>query len=217
VHIFLELSELKGYKNGIHSTGKSVMTATKYIKEDEVILVDENDQEIGKAEKILAHQNNLLHRAFSIFIFRKNSYSIEKIKDNDILLQQRAFHKYHSGGLWTNTCCSHPKSGESVISAGERRLAEEFGFRTKLKDIGWFHYIAHFANGLSENENDHVLVGTISHDIKIIPNQKEIHAYRWVGLDQLQNEITANPEQFTPWLHKALALVKAYIGETPLL
>src|SRR3990167_4634178 len=106
------------------------MTATEY-----VILVNEVDQEIGVAEKLSAHQKNQLHRAFSVFIFQENS--------RELLLQQRAFHKYHSPGLWTNTCCSHPKLGESLIKAGERRLEEELGFTTSLKDLSWFHYIAH--------------------------------------------------------------------------
>src|SRR3990167_3018254 len=114
--------------NWPHFTGKSSMTATEY-----VILVDEHDQEIGQAEKLSAHQKNLLHRAFSIFIFHRTPQL-------ELLLQQRALVKYHSAGLWTNTCCSHPHPGETVIQAGERRLQEEIGIRTSLKDLGWFHY-----------------------------------------------------------------------------
>ena len=166
---------------------------------EHVILVDTNDQETGIAEKLAAHQQNLLHRAFSVFIFRQ-------MDTLELLLQQRALHKYHSGGLWTNTCCSHPRQGEHVVAAGERRLFEEFGVKAKLTDLGWFHYNAHFANGLAENEIDHVLVGTVSADIAIHPAKSEIHAYRWVTLDALRKEMSMMPERFTPWLEQALLI-----------
>jgi isopentenyl-diphosphate delta-isomerase len=168
------------------------MTATEY-----VVLVDENDHEIGLAEKMEAHERCLLHRAFSVFILR----------GKELLLQQRALHKYHSPGLWTNTCCSHPRQGEAMLAAGERRLKEELGFSTPLRDIGWFHYTAHFSNGLSENEIDHVLIGTIADDTLIQPNPAEIHALRWISLEDLDRELKEHPEQFTPWLEKALKLV----------
>ena len=129
------------------------MTATEY-----VILVDQTDQEIGIAEKLAAHLENRCHRAFSIFIFR---YLNHPEQSPELLLQQRAFDKYHSGGLWTNTCCSHPRPGEAVLAAGERRLQEEFGIPASLRALGWFHYIAKFDNGLTENEVDHVLLGEI--------------------------------------------------------
>lgn len=176
------------------------MTATEYL-----VLVDEQNKEIGTAEKLSAHARNLLHRAFSVFIFREESQL-------ELLLQQRAFDKYHSQGLWTNTCCSHPRIGESIVEAGRRRLKEELGIVAALKDLGWFHYNAHFSNGLSENEIDHVLVGTITTDTKIIPNSKEVHAYRWVTLPDLQQELNNHPENFTPWLASALALVKRNCG-----
>ena len=185
---------------GHHSTGKSTMTATEYHSPEYVILVDEEDKEIGLAEKLLAHQKNLLHRAFSVFIFRKTPQL-------ELLLQQRALHKYHSPGLWTNTCCSHPRSQESVIAAGERRLQEELGFMTTLNNLGCFHYNAHFSNGLSENEIDHVLIGTVPADIVIKPNKDEIHAYRWMTLNDLQQALKMHPEAFTPWLEKALDIV----------
>lgn len=174
------------------------MTATNLA--EHVILVNEQNVPIGTAEKLLAHKNNLLHRAFSIFIFRKQP-SLE------LLLQQRSFDKYHSAGLWTNTCCSHPRSDESIIEAGQRRLKEELGISTELKELGWFHYNARFDNGLFENEIDHVLVGTITSDILIRPSPKEIHAYRWVTLDMLQQELSTQPKIFTPWLSKALEIV----------
>src|SRR5262249_52461597 len=131
-----------GLENGHHSTGKCAMTATEY-----VILVDEENRQTGLAEKLEAHQKNLLHRAFSAFIFRRNS-------NIEVLLQQRALHKYHSPGLWTNTCCSHPRAGESILAAGKRRLQEEMGVTAELADLGWFQYNAHFENGLSEHEID---------------------------------------------------------------
>lgn len=168
------------------------MTATEY-----VVLVDENDHEIGLAEKIEAHKKCLLHRAFSVFIFRDSP-------QKELLLQQRALHKYHSPGLWTNTCCSHPRQGESVIDAGERRLKEEMGFSTTLTSTGWFHYTAHFSNGLSENEIDHVLTGTIATDTAIKPNPDEVNAIRWINLPDLKQALQEHPEQFTPWLAKAL-------------
>lgn len=164
-----------------------------------VILVDENDRQTGTAEKLPAHEKNLLHRAFSIFIFSENN-------GLKILLQQRALSKYHSPGLWTNACCSHPHPGESVLAAGERRLKEEFGFVTPLKQLSWFHYNAHFPNGLSENEIDHVLVGFISADERINPDPAEIHAYRWVTPEALKTEMQANPAAFTPWLAQALGI-----------
>src|SRR3990167_587878 len=170
------------------------MTATEY-----VILVDNHNQEMGHAEKLVAHQKNLLHRAFSVFIFRNHP--------KQLLLQQRAFDKYHSAGLWTNTCCSHPRPGESIIAAGERRLYEELGIKTPLNDLGWFHYNAYFENALSENEIDHVLIGEIPSDVTIYPNPAEIHTYRWVTLEELQQEISLYPHHFTPWLSQALEMV----------
>lgn len=168
---------------------------------EEVILVDEADQEIGVAEKLSAHQNNRLHRAFSVFIFRQN-------KEWELLLQQRNLDKYHSPGLWTNTCCSHPRLGENIVAAGERRLKEELGIHIALRNVGWFHYNAHFSNGLSENENDHVLVGVAPVTQVIQPNPLEVHAFRWVRIDVLEEEIAAQPAQFTPWLLEALGLAK---------
>jgi isopentenyl-diphosphate delta-isomerase type 1 len=186
------------------------MTATEYVGTgpftdpftDYVVLVDEQDKEIGFADKLTAHEKNLLHRAFSIFVFRTTPML-------ELLLQQRALQKYHSAGLWTNTCCSHPRSGEPIIAAGERRLREELGIKTPLKDLGWFHYNAHFPNGLSENEIDHVLIGTVEPDVNIDPDPDEVHSYRWVTVDELQRELITHPEQFTPWLAQAFAIAQA--------
>ncbi len=170
------------------------MTATEY-----VVLVDEQDHEIGQAEKLSAHQNNQLHRAFSIFIFRQRE-SLE------VLLQQRALDKYHSAGLWTNACCSHPRPGEGIVSAGERRLKEELGISCELEDRAWFCYNAHFPNGLSEHELDHVLVGYFDDQQVIKPNPAEVHAYRWIGIETLREELAAKPAQFTPWFAQALEI-----------
>jgi isopentenyl-diphosphate delta-isomerase type 1 len=174
------------------------MTATEH-----VILVDLNDNPIGTAEKLEAHQNNLCHRAFSVFILRKEP----KL---EILLQQRAKGKYHSPLLWTNTCCSHPRPGEDLLDAAKRRLQEEMGITTPLQTLGKFHYIAHFENGLIENEIDHVVVGFIERD-KFTVNPEEVEDYRWVTLDKLNKELTEFPEKFTPWLKEALALLEAKI------
>lgn len=173
------------------------MTATEY-----VVLVDNENRETGLAEKMAAHQQNLLHRAFSVFI-------LNEAQPVEILLQQRALSKYHSPGLWTNTCCSHPRQGEDILLAGKRRLKEEMGISgIELTDLGWFHYNAHFDNGLSENEIDHVLVGKWPTNLAFTPNPAEVMATRWVTLETLERELSQHPEQFTPWLKGALALVK---------
>lgn len=163
---------------------------------DFLILVDEHDREIGRAEKLVAHQQNLLHRAFSVFIFC----------DDQLLLQQRGLDKYHSPGLWTNTCCSHPYPNEDVTAAGERRLREELGLEVGLRRVGSFLYNAYFENGLSEHEIDHVLVGRVAREIELAPNPDEIHAVRWVGMRELEGELERHPERFTPWFGRALAL-----------
>ena len=166
---------------------------------EQVILVDENDNVIGTAEKLQAHREGLCHRAFSIFIFHNNR----------LLLQQRAKDKYHSPNLWTNTCCSHPRPGEEIIIAGQRRLKEEMGLDVPLQIAGQFHYIAHFNNGLTENEVDHVLVG-ITHQTEIIPNEREAQAYRWIGMSELYDELAHFPERFTPRLKHALIIAEKF-------
>jgi isopentenyl-diphosphate delta-isomerase type 1 len=170
------------------------MSATEH-----VILVDENDKEIGTAEKIQAHRESLRHRAFSVFIFRDDF-------ESELLLQQRADGKYHSAGLWTNTCCSHPRPGEDILLAGQRRLKEEMGFSVPLTSLGWFHYIAAFHNGLTENEIDHVLVGKLG-DATISPDKNEVKDYRWVNVRDLKKEILDDPDRFTPWLALALEMI----------
>jgi isopentenyl-diphosphate delta-isomerase len=155
----------------------------------ELILVNERDEAIGTMEKMQAHREALLHRAFSVIL--RNSAG-------EILLQQRAFDKYHSGGLWTNTCCSHPAPGEDILAASKRRLIEELGIHCNdLKEVYHFIYKAELDNELTEHELDHVVVGT--YDGEIIPNSEEVHAVAYVTSEELNRRITNEPEQFTVW------------------
>jgi isopentenyl-diphosphate delta-isomerase len=158
-----------------------------------VILVDEHDNTIGKMEKQKAHVEGVLHRAFSIFIFNSKK---------ELLLQKRASTKYHCGGMWTNTCCSHPRENESVLDAANRRLQEEMGMHSLLKPIFTFVYKAEFANGLTEHEFDHVFFGE-SNEMPSI-NIEEVEDFRFVGIEELQNEIKETPQNFTPWFLIAL-------------
>jgi len=157
----------------------------------EVILVDEQDQETGRMEKLKAHQLGLLHRAFSIFIFNDQ---------NEWLLQRRAMHKYHSGGLWTNACCSHPAPGEKVLKSASNRLFEEMGFRAPLYAHSALSYHARLANGLIEYEFDHILLGSYNGEVK--PNPDEVMDYKWVSYTELQQDVVQHPEAFTVWFLK---------------
>lgn len=156
--------------------------------EEQVILVNENDEKIGLMAKQEAHEKAVLHRAFSVFIFNAK---------NELMLQQRALHKYHSPGLWTNTCCSHQRDGESSIKAGKRRLMEEMGFTVKLKETTAFIYKAEFDNGLTEHEFDHILVGEYNDEPVI--NKEEVEAWKWISLETLRNDIKNNPASYTVW------------------
>ncbi len=153
-----------------------------------VILVDENDQEIGTMEKQEAHEKGLLHRAFSVFVFNENK---------ELLLQQRALTKYHSAGLWTNTCCSHPRIGETIEQAAHRRLMEEMGFDCDLSTKTSFIYKAAFENGLTEHEFDHVLVGSFNGEININPT--EVKNFKWINLEELQIDLLQNNQNYTAW------------------
>jgi len=156
--------------------------------EEKVILVNQNDEQIGLMGKQEAHEKALLHRAFSVFIFNDN---------NEVMLQQRALQKYHSPGLWTNTCCSHQRDGETSIQAGTRRLQEEMGFVAELKETTSFIYKAPFDNGLTEHEYDHVLVGTYNGDPVI--NEEEVADWKWMSLEAIKEDIQKAPSQYTAW------------------
>lgn len=158
------------------------------MQRENVILVNEQDEAIGTMEKLEAHQKGLLHRAISVFIFDSQGR---------LLLQQRAAHKYHSAGLWTNTCCSHPAPGELTLDAAHRRLEEEMGMRVPLTFAFTFHYLAAFDNGLTEHELDHVFVGYT--DEPPIPNPTEVAAYRWADRMTIDQENSKNPEAYTAW------------------
>jgi len=164
--------------------------------EVEVILVDEQDKPIGAMGKLEVHQKGLLHRAFSVFIFNDQG---------EVLLQRRALDKYHSAGLWTNTCCSHPLPNENTLSAANRRLKEEMGMATELKHKTSFIYKTPFDNQLTEHEFDHVFVG-YTNDNPVI-NKEEVDSFKWVGLDSLKKEIKTSPELFTSWFKIAMEKV----------
>lgn len=153
-----------------------------------VILVDEHDNEIGLMEKQEAHVKALLHRAFSVMVFNDKG---------EMLLQQRALSKYHSGGVWTNTCCSHPRQGETTEQAAHRRLQEEMGFDCELKLHQTFIYKAPFDNGLTEHELDHVFIGTYNQDPQI--NPEEVNDFHWISLSELDQQLRNQPEKFTVW------------------
>ena len=156
--------------------------------EEQVILVDTNDQAIGLMPKMEAHEKGVLHRAFSVFILNDK---------NQLMLQQRALHKYHSPGLWTNTCCSHQRDGEDNISAGKRRLLEEMGFETELSEVTSFIYKAPFDNGLTEHELDHIMIG--HHNDAPDVNPEEVANWKWMALEAVCDDIMHHPEHYTAW------------------
>lgn len=157
--------------------------------EERVILVDISDRQIGTAEKLAAHRQGQLHRAFSIFILNSQG---------QLLLQKRAKHKYHSGGLWTNTCCSHPRPDETLSIATQRRLQEEMGITCDLQELFNFIYRAELDHDLIEYEFDHVFVGYSDRHPIINPNEAE--DWQWIDLEKLQKDIQAHPEDYTYWL-----------------
>ena len=167
---------------------------------ENVILVDEKDNQVGLMPKLEAHQKGLLHRAFSVFIFNS---------DYKLLLQKRASSKYHSGGLWTNTCCSHPRDGEDVIDAANRRLNEEMGIKTSLRKVFDFIYTAELDNNLIENEFDHVFYGV--YDIDPIINKEEAEDFKWVDMKTLKNDIENNKDQYTVWFKIAFDYFYNYL------
>ena len=159
------------------------------VKEDDVILVDSEDCEIGVMGKMEAHQKGLLHRAFSVFVFNSRG---------ELIVQQRAFSKYHSGGLWTNTCCSHPRAGETVMQAALRRLNEEMGMFCELETKFSFVYNAALDNNLIEHEFDYVLFGRS--DLTPEINSIEVNDWKYLGMEALKVDIHKHPEKYTEWL-----------------
>lgn len=166
----------------------------------DVILVDENDDQVGIMEKMEVHQKALLHRAFSIFIFNDKG---------EILLQRRAIKKYHSGGLWTNTCCSHPKPGEETMAAAGKRLSEEMGISTRLRKAFDFIYKAPFDNGLTEFEFDHVFIGT--YEGKVSPDADEVSDYCYKDINEIRNSILTHPQKYTEWFKIAFPKMEEYL------
>lgn len=167
----------------------------------QVILVNEKDEVIGSMDKMQAHEEALLHRAFSIFIFNS---------DGKMLLQQRADEKYHSAGLWTNACCSHPMPGEETKDAATRRLKEELGFTTTLSYKFGFTYKSGYDNGLTEHEYDHVFTGF--YDGEIFPNIDEVKDWKYFSLAEIHEILKENPENFTTWFKIAFPKLESYLA-----
>jgi isopentenyl-diphosphate Delta-isomerase len=169
-----------------------------------VILVDEHDREIGQAEKLAAHQDGLLHRAFSIFIFDGRGR---------LLLQRRAANKYHSGRLWTNTCCSHPLPDRPLAEEAHRKLQHEMGFDCELSEIFQFTYHVKLENGLYEHEFDHVFFGTYNQDPT--PNPEEVEDWKWIDLAELSSDIVLHPDDYSYWMKLVLDRVIQENTKTP--
>ncbi|KAA6441273.1 isopentenyl-diphosphate Delta-isomerase [Dyadobacter flavalbus] len=168
---------------------------------DQVVLVNEDDVEVGLMPKLEAHQKGVLHRAFSVFIFNS---------EGEMLLQQRAFGKYHSEGLWSNTCCSHPLPDESAHDGAVRRLQQEMGIEAELQFLFTFQYHVNLENGLAENELDHVFWG-ISDAVPEI-NTLEVSNYKYIRMEELKADLIRNPESYTEWLKICLSEVEDKIS-----
>jgi isopentenyl-diphosphate delta-isomerase len=168
---------------------------------EQLILVNELDEEVGEVEKLQAHREGKLHRAFSIFVFDSGGR---------LLVQRRAAAKYHSGGLWSNTCCGHPRPGEATEAAAHRRLREEMNFDCPLRHSSSFIYRAELDNELIEWELDHLFVGV--HDDDPIPNEAEVEGWQWIGMGELRARMEARPADFTYWFKVALAELGAAAG-----
>lgn len=168
---------------------------------DEVVLVDKNDNKIGTYGKMEAHLEGKLHRAFSVFVFNS---------EGDLLLQKRAFNKYHSSGLWTNTCCSHPRDTETIDNAAHRRLMEELGFDCPVKEIFSFYYEVKLGDNIFEHEYDHVFIGRYDGIPK--HNPEEVDTWQWIKTDKLLHEIKNNSEEYTYWFKLVINDVLNYIN-----
>ena len=172
------------------------------MKEEKVILVDENDGELGTMPKMEAHEKAQLHRAFSVFVMNGQG---------EIMLQRRAANKYHSPLLWTNTCCSHQRVGETNIQAGTRRLQEEMGFETELTELFSFIYKVSFDNGLTEHELDHVMLGNYSDEPRI--NLEEVADWKWMRPEDVKKDITQNSDRYTVWFKIIFEKFYDYINQ----
>ena len=170
------------------------------MSKENVILVDENDNQVGLMPKLEAHEKGLLHRAFSIFIFNSKY---------ELLLQKRSSSKYHSGGLWTNTCCSHPREGEDTSDAANRRLIEEMGIETSLRKVHDFIYKAELDNNLTEHEFDHVFYGVYNEDPVI--NKDEADDFKWIDMGLLNEDIKINGDNYTVWFKIAFEYFYNYL------
>ncbi len=175
-------------------------------KEEMVVLVDLNDSPLGKMEKMEAHEKGVLHRAFSAFIFNER---------NELMLQQRALSKYHSPGLWTNTCCSHPRDGEDTEDAVHRRLKEEMGFDCKVEKAFDFTYKADVGQGLTEHEFDHVFIG-FSNEFPQI-NREEVNDWKYMEMEDIAKDMKVHPEKYTVWFQIAFEEVNKFISDKNLL
>lgn len=172
----------------------------RVVTRSDIILVDERDRPIGVSDKLTPHRTGALHRAFSVFIFNSKG---------ELMLQKRARGKYHSGGLWTNTCCSHPRPGETVRHAARRRLKEEMGFAVSLREVFQFTYRTKFSNGLIEHEYDHVLVGRF--DGVAHPDPAEVEDWKWISLSALRRAVNRHPRRYSFWLKQALPRFTAHV------
>jgi len=166
-----------------------------------VILVDETDFPTGKMEKMEAHRKGVLHRAFSVFIFNSRG---------ELMMQQRSFSKYHSPGLWTNTCCSHPRVGEYTIAAAHRRMKEEMGFDCKMEEIFSFTYQADVGNGLTEHEFDHVFIGIYDNPPQI--NREEAENWKFMLMADIKKDMLESPANYTVWFRIAFVEMENYIN-----
>jgi isopentenyl-diphosphate delta-isomerase len=171
----------------------------------QIILVNDVDEAIGTMEKMEAHQKGALHRAFSVFIFNDK---------NEMLLQQRADDKYHSPGLWTNACCSHPAPGEETKAAASRRLEEEMGFTVPLEEIFSFTYRASFSNGLTEHEFDHVFAGRYNGEVK--PDATEVKNFAFKSVGEIENLLEKDQERFSAWFIIAFPRIRQWLKAGPL-
>jgi len=175
------------------------------ITNKEVILVDKFDQIMATAEKIHAHKQGLLHRAFSIFIVNSSG---------EILMQKRASSKYHCAGLWTNSCCSHAQHNQDILHTASDRLEHEMGIKSYLSHAGSFVYKEKLENGLYEHELDHVFVGT-NYTTVSKPNPNEVSEIKWMGIEEIKNSFKNVPNDFTPWLMPALNIAIKYLHSQP--